>query len=175
MSLKLSPSMTVEQYFDLEEASDIRQEFIDGERLPMSGGAEHHAIIMANINGALWYRLRGKNCLRSSYVYPDLGIVRGEPITADRATNLLNPTLVAEVSSPSTVSRGCGQKRALYHSIPALQLCLLVDQGAAHVEVDSRQDERWTTPAYTSLDAVIPLPALGCELPLAEVYANIAR
>ena len=107
------------------------------------------------------------------YLYADLSIVRGEPELDEGAINLFNPTLVAEVISPTTANRDRGFKRDLYQSIPSLQVYLVIDQFKAQLEVDSRQEVGWQTQEFAGLDAIVPLPALDCELPLAEIYAGI--
>ena len=177
-------TMTVEEYFAFDEASEYKNEYIDGEVYPMTGGTAYHAEIMLNLGFALRLRLRGEgfrfysSAMRNSvsptrYLYPDLSVVRGKPELDERAINLFNPTLVAEVISPATANRDRGFKRGLYRSIPSLQVYLIIDQFQAQVEADSRQDGAWHTHEYSGLDAIIPLPALGCELPLAEIYAGI--
>ena len=184
MAIDSIRQMTVEEYFAFDEASEYKNEYIDGEVYPMTGGTAYHAEIMLNVAFALQLRLRGgdfrfySSAMRNSvsptrYLYPDLSVVRGEPELDEGAINLFNPTLVAEVISPATASRDRGFKRKLYHSIPSLQVYLVIDQFRAQVEVDSRQDDRWRTQEYAGLDAVVPLPALDCDLPLAEIYACI--
>ena len=177
--------MTVEEYFAFDEASEYKNEYIDGEVIPMTGGTAFHAEIMWNLGFALDLRLVGgdfhfyTSAMRvrvspSRYLYPDLSIARGEPELDENAINLFNPTLVAEVISPATANRDRGFKRAQYQSIASLRAYLIVDQFRAHVEVDSRQDNTWQFQAYSGLGAIIPLPALGRELPLAEIYARIS-
>ncbi|MYD11665.1 MAG: Uma2 family endonuclease [Chloroflexi bacterium] len=177
--------MTAEEYFAFDEASEYKNEFIDGEVIPMTGGTAYHAEIMWNLGFALGLRLSGDDfhfytsamrvrVSQTRYLYPDLSIVSGEPELDANAINLFNPTLVAEVISPATANRDRGFKRAQYQSIPALQVYLVIDQFEAHVEVDLRQDNIWQLQEYSGLDAIIPLPALGCELPLAEIYERIS-
>lgn len=177
--------MTVEEYFAFDEASEYKNEYIDGEVYPMTGGTAYHAEIMWNLGFTLGLRLKGRgfrfysSAMRNSvsptrYLYPDLSIVRGDPELDERAINLFNPTLVAEVISPTTADRDRGFKRDQYRSIPSLQVYLVIDQFQAHVEVDSRQDDGWQTQEYAGLEAIIPLPILGCELPLAEIYDGIS-
>ena len=184
MAIDSIRQMTVEEYFAFDEASEYKNEYIDGEVYPMTGGTAYHAEIMLNLGFALGLRLRGggfhfySSAMRNSvsptrYLYPDLSVVRGEPALDEQAINLFNPTLVAEVLSPATANRDRGFKRGMYQSIPSLQVYLIIDQFIARVEVDSRQDGAWHTQEYSGVDAVIPLPALGCELPLAEIYAGI--
>ena len=176
--------MTVEEYFAFDEASEYKCEYIDGEVIPMTGGTTYHAAIMANTSGALWQRLKGSNCrvfssamrVRISprrYLYPDLSVVCGEPTTDARAINLFNPTLVAEVTSPSTAYYDRGEKLRYYQSIPSLRVILIIDQLEALIEAHLRHDGGWLPREYSGLDAIVPLPALGCDLPLAEVYAGI--
>ena len=184
MAIERVRQMTVDEYFAFDEASEYKNEYIDGEVYPMTGGTAYHAEIMLNVAFALQLRLRGgdfrfySSAMRNSvsptrYLYPDLSIVRGEPELDEGAINLFNPTLVAEVISPATAARDRGFKRKMYHSTPSLQVYLVIDQFRAQVEVDSRQDDRWRTQEYAGLDAIVPLPALDCELPLAEIYAGI--
>ena len=104
-------TMTVEEYLAFEEASEIKHEYIDGEILsngrrdgkPFYNYHQHYSL--------RWVpRLQGTACrIHSSemrvrvsparYVYPDVSVVCGGAETADKATNLLNPTLVVEVTS----------------------------------------------------------------------------
>lgn len=184
MAIELIRQMTVEEYFAFDEASEYKNEYIDGEVYPMTGGTAYHAEIMLNLGFALGLRLRGGNfhfyssAMRISvsptrYLYPDLSIVRGEPELDEGAINLFNPTLVAEVISPATAARDRGFKREQYRSIPSLQVYLVIEQFEAHVEADSRLGDNWQSQEYAGLDAIIPLPALDCELPVAEIYAGI--
>ena len=184
MAMERIRQMTVEEYFAFDEASEYKSEYIDGEVYPMTGGTAYHAEIMHNVGFALGLRLRGggfhlySSAMRvgvspTRYLYPDLSVVRGEPALDERAINLFNPTLVAEVISPATAARDRGFKREQYQSIPSLQVYLVIDQFEARVEVDLRQADGWQTQEYAGLEAIVPLTALGCELPLAEVYAGV--
>jgi len=176
--------MTVEEYIAFDEATEIRYEYIDGEVIALSGGTIYHGLIMANASGALWYRLRGSDCRVISsdmrnrvsttrYVYPDFSVVCGEPVTDARAVNLWNPTLVGEVTSPSSIGRDRGEKLSYYQSVASLQIYLVIDQHRVFVEMYQRQGAGWRAKEFSGLDAIVPLPALGCDLPLAEIYAGI--
>ena len=176
--------MTVEEYFAFDEASEYKNEYIDGEVVPMTGGTLHHSAIMANAMGELRQLLKYSQCqvhtsaMRvrigpTRYLYPDFSVVCEEPATDDRSLNLFNPLLVAEVISPSSVDRDRGEKLHFYQSIASLQIYLVIDQHRAHVESYERHDGGWRVKEFSGLDAIIPLPALGCELPLAEIYRGI--
>ena len=184
MAIEGLRQMTVEEYFAFDEATEVRYEYIDGEIIPVSGGTLYHGIIMANASGVLWHCLRGSDCRVISsdmrnrvsttrYVYPDFSVVCGEPVTDGRAVNLWNPTLVAEVTSPSSINRDRGEKLLYYQSIASLQIYLVIDQHRVYVELHERQGDGWHAQEFSSLDAIVPLDALGCDLPLAEIYAGI--
>ena len=184
MAIDSIRQMTVEEYFAFDEATEIRYEYIDGEIIPMTGGTLYHGLIMANASGELRQLLKGSDCRVISsdmrnrvnptrYVYPDFCVVCGRPATDERAVTLWNPTLVGEVTSPSSIERDRGEKRRFYQSIASLQIYLVIDQHRALVELHSRQDDSWQSQEYAGLDAIIPLTALGCELPLAEIYDGI--
>ncbi|MDE2774769.1 MAG: Uma2 family endonuclease [Chloroflexota bacterium] len=184
MAIDSIRQMTVEEYMAFDEATDIRYEYIDGEVIELSGGTLYHGLIMANASGALWYRLRGSDCRVISsdmrnrvnptrYVYPDFCVVCGQPTTDERAVTLWNPTLVGEVTSPSSSDRDRGEKRRYYQSIASLQIYLVIDQHRLCVELYERQDDGWRRREYRDLETTAPLKILDCDLPLAEIYAGI--
>ena len=184
MAIDSIRQMTVEEYFAFDEASEYKNEYIDGEVIAMTGGTAYHAEIMLNLGFALGLRLRGRDfrfyssAMRigvspARYLYPDLSVVSGEPELDERAINLFNPTLVAEVISPSSADRDRGEKLHFYQSIASLQVYLVIDQDLPLVEAHTREVDAWRLREFSGLDAIIPLPALGCDLPLAEIYAGI--
>lgn len=185
MAIDSIRQMTVEEYIAFDEATDVRYEYIDGEIIPMTGGTLYHALIMANVTGVLWQLLKGSDCRVISsdmrnrvnptrYVYPDFSVVCGQPVTDERAVNLWNPTLVGEVTSPSSIDRDRGEKRRYYQSIASLQIYLVIDQHRVWVELYERQDVGWRRREYRDLEATVPLKILDCDLPLAEIYAGIS-
>ena len=176
--------MTVEEYLAFELESEFKHEYIDGEIYPMTGGTLNHSAIMANTIGELRQLLKESNCqvhtseMRvgvspTRYVYPDLSVICNAPETDHNTMTLLNPTLVAEVTSPSSEDYDRTAKRTYYQALPSLQIYLVIDQHEALVEAYLRHEGGWLLREYSDLDAVVPLPALGCDLPLAEIYAGI--
>jgi Uma2 family endonuclease len=79
------------EYLEIEENSDTRHEFHDGEILAMAGGTRWHSKIFINLVLAAGQRLLGSRCSpfdsntrvqirrKKKYVYPDMTIVCGEP------------------------------------------------------------------------------------------------
>jgi Uma2 family endonuclease len=63
MALEHQQTMTVEEYFQLEENDpDTRYEYIDGHVYAMAGGTANHDTIKSNIQRILWNLLRGSTC-----------------------------------------------------------------------------------------------------------------
>ncbi len=185
MAIESIRQMTVEEYFAFDEASEYKNEYIDSEVYPMTGGTIYHGIIIANASGELRQLLKGSDCRVISsdmrnrvnprrYVYPDFSVVCGEPATDERAVTLWNPTLVAEVTSPSSLNYDRGDKLRYYQSIDSLQIYLVIDQQRPLVELHERRDGGWHAQEFSGLDAVVPLASLGCDLPLTEIYEGIS-
>ena len=179
-------TLTVEEYFAIEAVENERRfEYIDGEIFDMTGGTDKHSAIKMNVGGTLFSQLPGSGCtLRNSdmrvkisdtqYVYPDLSAVCGEPQLEDNDTTLLNPIMVVEVTSPTSLFYDRSQKREFYDAVPSIQVYLVIDQHRAFIDLHTRTGPRWLWEKISVLDDVIPIEILGCRLPLSEVYAGIS-
>lgn len=181
---------TVEEYFKIDEASDIRHEYVEGRIIDMSGGSNRHSQIIVNVLAELRTRLRGSPCRpRESnlrvrfgkkvlYGYADAVIVCEElqfDRTAGDETTLLNPRVLIEVLSDSTEAYDRGLKFERYREIESFEEYLLVSQHRPSVEVYRRQPSGlWTIqPPYRGIEATARIQSVGVELPLAEVYADV--
>lgn len=179
--------LTGAEYLELERAAEFRSELIEGEIVAMSGGSYEHSTVISNLVGELRNRLKGRPCRPTGsdlrvfapesnlYTYPDVVVVCGQPqFLDDRRDTLLNPTLLAEVLSPSTERYDRGRKFAHYREIPSLTEYLLVAQDEPRIESYVRaEDGRWIFREATGLEATLELPSLGIQLPLAEVYEGV--
>jgi Uma2 family endonuclease len=82
-----------------------------------------------------------------------------------------HPVVVIEVHSDSTRRIDQGEKCDTYLRIPSLQVLLLVESEEMAVTVHRRGAEGGFAVEYhAGAEAVIPLPEIGVELPLAELY-----
>ena len=176
--------MSVEEYLAFEEGSDIKHEYIEGETYPMTGGSWNHTAIKVNLISALTQLLRGRDCrvcnsdmrlrvARSRFVYPDISVVCGKPMLEYKSLTLLNPILVAEVTSPSSIDYDRGSKRQLYSEAPSIAAYLVIDQHRPLVELYTRAESGWHIQCFAGLKEAVPLEALGCRLPLSEIYASV--
>ena len=79
-----------------------------------------------------------------------------------------------EVTSPSSIDYDRGTKRELYGDVPSIAAYLVIDQHRALVELYTRIETGWQLQCFADLDDVVPLEALDCDLPLREIYRDIA-
>ena len=174
-----------EEYFALERRGEGKHEYAAGELVALVGASFRHNLIQTRVLASLYGQPRGRHCevtpsdLRVAigalglYTYPDVTVVCGEPQFEDAEQDtLLNPTLLAEILSPSTESYDRGRKFQRYHLIPSFQEYLLIAQDLPLVEHYRRQpDDRWLLSTFEDLDGILTLDAIGCTLALADVYA----
>jgi Uma2 family endonuclease len=190
------PLATVDEYLLLERAADSRHEYLDGQVCAMAGESLAHGDITVNLVGMFYVQLKGTPCraltkdtkVRSGptpmparsnqglFSYPDIVVICGEPEYHDAYRDvILNPTTIVEVLSPATEGFDRGEKLQRYQTCnPTLTDYLLVSQDRPEVEHHHRQaDGAWSCRRYTGLEASVPLPAIRCTLPLADVYDRV--
>jgi Uma2 family endonuclease len=180
---------TPQEYYALEREAEYKSDYYQGEIFNMSGGTANHSLISTNLAGEIRNRLKGKPCrayesnLRLNVLrtglrcYPDVSVYCG-PLQLDpedsAGETATNPTLLFEVLSKSTEAYDRGLKAENYRQIESLRAYVLVSQTKAHVEIFERQgDGPWVLGEANGLDAVLKLPAIDIELPLAEIYAGV--
>ena len=185
MAIQKERRMTVAEYLEWEERQELRHEYIDGEIIEMSGGTGNHSKIMMNIALALGGLVNMLDFVFHSsnmriridanrYVYPDLSLVRMPEVYEDhRELALLNPVFVVEVTSPSSLMRDRVEKPDLYFAASSIDAYLVVDHERPRADLYTRAQEGWHVRVFNQAEAVIPLPQIGCELPLAQVYRGI--
>jgi Uma2 family endonuclease len=90
------------------------------------------------------------------------------------ATSLNDPIVLAEILSSGTEARDRITKWQVYQQIPSLRHYALVSRDRPHIEVMNRVGaNRSELQIIDGLDRVLALPALGLELPLAEIYRDV--
>ena len=177
---------TLSEFLSFEETAKIKHQLVAGKIYNMAGGTRMHSRLIGNTFGDLFRRLSGTGCFLhtndmlvriddNNAVYPDMSVVCGDDYYSDdRELALLNPTVVVEVTSPSTMDDDRGWKLELYKSLPSLRACLIIDQQRIFAELHTRADDGWLLQTFDSLTDMIPLAALNIELPVAQVYADVA-
>ena len=179
--------VTPEEYLAHERAAEVKSEYIAGQIYAMSGAGRAHGLINMNLSRLLSTQLGDQPCEAFAsdmrvkvsaarlYTYPDLVVVCGEPLFEDaQVDTLLNPTLIVEVLSPSTEAYDRGAKFAYYRQLPSLREYLLVAQDRILLDHFLRDEAGWRFTSAADPTAVATLPAIGCALPVAEVYHKVA-
>ena len=186
MYAKRQQWISPEEYLEMERQAEIKSEYIAGEIFAMAGASRSHNLIVRNISRGLDPQREGQACgvytndMRVEvdptglYTYPDAVVVCGQPQFKDaNEDTLLNPTVIMEVLSDSTASYDRGEKFEHYGTLPSLTDYLLIAQDRAAIEQRVRTDRGWQLAFHYGLDAVVPLPSIGCALPLSDVYDRI--
>lgn len=106
------------------------------------------------------------------FTYPDATVVCGQPHYEGQ--NLLNPTIIIEVLSPSTEADDRGSRFEHFKQISSFHDYLLVSQDAPRIEhYVRRPDETWELTIVEGLDSSVTLASIECELTLSEVYDKL--
>ena len=171
------PTFTAADYLEWEASQDTRSEFIDGQVYAMAGGTlEHNAATLAT-GSTLRHHLKGTPCrafvsdvrvqvqASNSFFYPDV-VVGCQPseLANTKALALTQPTLIAEVLSPSTAAFDRGGKFAHYRLLDSLQEYVLIDPDTAQVDVFRRNAaNRWELYPSIGPDAAVELASVGWQ------------
>ena len=185
-AIKLPNSISIADYLAGEELSDVKHEYLGGTVHAMAGSTNRHSAISTNAVGFLLAQLRGKPCrpfgsdtkIRIEYpdhtrfYYPDALVACHMNPPTDHFQD--HPAVVIEVLSDSTRRTDLGEKRDAYLTIASLKALLFVEPDSPEVLVHRRKPEGgFAVEIFAGHDAVIPLPEIEAELPLADLYERI--
>jgi Uma2 family endonuclease len=151
----------------------------------MAGASDAHNTIAANLAGMLYIQLRGKPCQpfgsdmkvrlypldAAYYYYPD-AMIACDPTDLGNGRRE-RPAALFEIISEETRRVDEREKRLPYLQLPSLQAYVRIEQERAEVVVDLRTPEGWRTERWKGLEAIMRLPALEIELPLADLYERV--
>ena len=176
---------TFEEYLALEEASETRYEYWDGEVFAMAGTTKRHNRLVLRLAGLLESFALRQGCAvfaenvkqqlvhRSRYVYPDIIYTCDADDLEDDLTMLVkSPCLLIEVLSDSTKTEDTTTKLTNYFRLPSLQAYLLVSQKKIQIQVYERANDFLKCRTFTDIEDIIHLEKLGITLRLADVYAG---
>lgn len=180
-------SYTLEEYRQLEETSEFKSEYRDGQIVPMTGGTINHNRIAVNICTFLKFALRGKNAepfmsdLRlwipryRRGTYPDVMVLEGQPVFNEgRQDEVLNPTLIVEVLSQSTENFDRENKFRFYRSIPELREYILVDQYELFVEQYLKNEAgQWLFQEYEGEEVTVSFSSVGVQMSMSDIYEGV--
>jgi Uma2 family endonuclease len=173
--------LTLEEYLAFEEESPIRHEYVAGEVYAMSGPTTRHNTVSLNIHRHLHAAARRRGCrvfveaiklhIFDRVYYPDVMVACGDAAEVELIVE--EPSLVVEVTSPSTRATDRREKLEAYMRVASLRLYLIVDQRRKHVIVYARDAAgEWLRDEIDG-DGAIEIPFLDATLALADIYEDV--
>lgn len=159
-----------------------RYELVNGRAVTMAGASLNHGRIVGNLYFSLRRQLDpqweavadfGLDSAPRTLRYPDVLVHRAGRDGANFTTD--EPTMLAEVLSPSSEALDLGDKASEYLGLPSLQAYLVLSQNEAKAWLWQRENSAFAPgPAVVAgLDQRIRLAALAVVLPLSEIYHAI--
>jgi Uma2 family endonuclease len=187
MSVQTKNYIDPEEYLVTERAAAFKSEYYQGEVFALAGAGNNHNLITANLIGTLYNKVKKTGCsvypsdmrlhipLNSLYTYPDVMVVCGaKQFLDEKKDTLLNPELIIEVLSPSTVDYDRGTKFMLYRSISTLKHYILADSRSHHVEKYSKNSEgNWVLSEIRDLNTIVLLENMNLQIPLTDIYDGV--
>lgn len=177
--------ISVEDYLAGELVSPIKHEYVGGVVYAMAGAINRRNRIATNIVGAAHGRLRGNRCRAFNsdtkirvrlthhvrFYYPEASIVCRPNADVDSFQE--EPAVIFEVLSRKTRRIDEGEKKDAYLTIPSLNVYVLVEQDTPSIVAYRRTDHGFVREVHEGLAAVLRLPEIGIELPMAEIYEHV--
>lgn len=164
----------------------MRHEWVAGEIYAMAGGTPAHAALSATVlrlignqlpEGCRAYTsdLRVRIVASDVTTYPDGAVICGRSERADDdSIAVVNPTVLIEVTSPSTAAYDRGAKLEQYRLLPALREVLLVAHDDQRLTVVRRNDDGTWSEHEARAGGAIELLSLGLRLAVDDVYRDAA-
>lgn len=179
------PRMTAEEFLVWQGEQDRNYELVDGiPVLPakaMTGASQRHDTITVNVLITLGNQLRGKPCRPFTddiSVRNPSGNIRRPDILVDcgrndRSTEAVDPRVVIEVLSPSTMRFDRLMKVEEYKEHPSISTILLIASETTEIIAWRRDDQRlWTSRILRGLAGSILLPEINAEIVIADIYED---
>lgn len=176
----VSSLVSVEEYLRLEQSSDVRHEYVDGQLLAMAGESQEHEDIVLNIVEALRPIARAKGCrlytkniklhvTKKRYRYPDVMILCTSKTEDGIETE---PCFVLEVLSDSTAQTDLSDKLKEYTAMPSVERYIIASQTTRYVIVYQKSDDGWKVKTLET-SGEIDIPCIGASLSLEQLYEGI--
>ena len=178
---------TPEEYLELEEKSEFKNEYIDGEIIPMTGGTTNHNEISGNFYLHFKLKMRNQNYKiymgdvklwlerYQIYTYPDIMVIQGEPIyQGTGTTQVTNPLMIVEVLSKSTINYDKTDKFRFYRSLPELKEYIMINQYECFIEQFAKNAEgQWVLTEYESVNDILSLKSIDFQITFSDIYEGV--
>ncbi len=188
MSALRKPALvSEEEYFAITDASELRQEYVNGQVCAMADPSDAHETISGNVFGPLHQHLRKHPCRvfsgnkrvrvaflnRAFHYYPDVMVIC-DPKNGDSRFKE-NPVLVIEVLSPSTENTDIREKMFAYLNTESVKHYVIIAQEKKEIIVYRRvpPPDGWEVETLTEDADILRVPDLGFSMTLADVYEKV--
>lgn len=176
------------EYLALEESSNVKHGFLEGQICAMAGGTPEHAALAAAMIGVLFGQLRNGRCrvhdsdprfrvLETGFATcPDATVVCG-PLERDPADEnaVTNPTLVVEVLRRSTEEYDRSDKFEHYKQIPSPRQYVLVSLREREIELWTRDETGVWNSITTRAGEQVTLSSIDARIDVGERYEAAAE
>ena len=185
IALSDSVFLTPEEYLLLEEKSNIKHEYIDGQVYAMAGTTDTHNTIALNLALLIRNHFRGSDCRvyfadikariekRNRFYYPDI-LVTCDPKDKETPTYKRFPKLIIEILSDSTEAFDRGDKFNDYQTLDSLEEYVLVNTKQQRFETFRRNDQGlWVLQTYTPDDQTFELQSINLTASFTDLYQDV--
>lgn len=189
---------TVEEYLALDQQSQERLEYEDGEIYAMAGETHEHNFIVNRLVTLLFDLAFSKGCrlvshniklkippipedpknkgvIRGSkkgkYYYPHL-IIACSPQPTERRIET-DPCFVVEVLSTSTEQRDKGVKMNAYLRLPNLERYVLISPEEKKIELYTRHPEGWLYQTLEKSTDRLEIPCIRTAITVRQIYRGV--
>jgi Uma2 family endonuclease len=184
MNAPLRRPWTQEQFFAWASSQEGRYEFDGFRPVAMTGGNAGHALVMRGLHRTLDARLRRGPCqplgpdagietVNAAVRYPDALVTCSKFDLQDRT--IPGVVVVFEVLSASTSRTDRITKVREYAAVSSICRYVILESTGVGLTVleRSKPDETWRTSVLTN-DDTLSMPEIGIEIPVTEIYEDIA-
>ena len=179
---------TYADYVTLEQTSSTRHEFLGGEIYAMAGGTEEHSALCAQVLRLLGNAIGERACrVHTSdlriYVesvglatFPDASVICGALVQhpPSPTSTALNPLVLVEVTSDSSVDYDTGFKLEAYQSVASLRDYVVVSHRERRVTVHHREAGQEWTATVAIAGGSVDVGGLGTTLIVDDLYRGSA-
>lgn len=175
--------ISAEEFLELEESSDIKHEYVNGEVFAMTRPTLAHQNIVGNILVALKSQLRDSSCrpytdvlvrieAANSFYSPDVSVGCN---AYDKSSLYIQPSIIFEVLSPFSAATDRREKLVAYKQIPTLNAYVIVHQTRKHVAIYRQvSEDEWTLEELVSMGdfTLEACPGQIIQLSLDDIYED---
>lgn len=180
--------MSIWEYLQHERSVPIKNELRNGRLYPMGPFDFTHCLLNTNTTAAIGSVLKGKTpqCLGSGmriwvqktglFTYADATIITDSVEVADdgHRDNLINPSVIIEITSPTSQKYDAGEKFELFQGLNSFIEYILVSHDRPRVECRRLSNRGvWECDSVEGIDASFSIQSVAVSLTLNDIYDKV--